>query len=128
MYPDMIDMICKNDGEIMFTLAEPKTKECIGALRDNVTECTEPFAVKSEDWDISHLLPTQVGAFSDLRQCIEGKLNVCGAPDLISVYGVFHNTLFRLYSCHEVHPFIANAFVPFVQYMSKVTKKDTNTV
>ncbi|XP_058125895.1 uncharacterized protein LOC131267135 [Anopheles coustani] len=124
----MIDMICKNDGELIFTLAEPKIKECISELRDNVTECTLPFAVKSEDCDISHLTPTQVEAFSDLRQCIEDKLNVCAAPDLISVYGVFHNALFRFNSCNDVHTFIANAFVPFVQYMSKVTKKDTNTV
>ncbi|XP_058178470.1 27 kDa hemolymph protein-like [Anopheles ziemanni] len=114
IYPDAVDLICKNDGEVIFKLAEPKTKECVGKLRDNVMDCTIPFAVKSDDWDISHLLPTQVGAFSELRQCIEDRLNECEAPDLISVYGLFHNTLFRLHSCND--------------YMSKVTKKDINTV
>ncbi|XP_058125892.1 uncharacterized protein LOC131267131 [Anopheles coustani] len=59
MYPDAVDLVCKTDGEIMFMLAEPKTKECISKLC--VKGCTVPFHLGCDNWDISNLTETQMG-------------------------------------------------------------------
>lgn len=101
IFPDAVDLICKNDGEIIFKLDDPNYKECVDKLSDNVMECIVPFASESENWDISHLTQSQCGTLSGLRQCIERKLNVCKAPDLIGVYDLFHNTLFRMTPCRN---------------------------
>ncbi|XP_058125890.1 27 kDa hemolymph protein-like [Anopheles ziemanni] len=119
IFPDAVDLICKNDGEIIFKLDEPKYQECVDKLSDNVMECVVPFAAESEDWDISHLTQTQCGTLSGLRQCIEGKLNVCKAPDLISVYDLFHNMLFRMTPCRN--------YVTGVE-KTKVTEIDNNAI
>ncbi|XP_058125887.1 27 kDa glycoprotein-like isoform X1 [Anopheles coustani] len=128
MYPDAVDLVCKTDGEIIFKLAEPKYKECVEKLSDNVNECSVPFAVLRENWDISNLTETQMGTFSGLRQCMEDKLNDCEAPDLIGVYDMFHSTLFRLATSYNVRPFLEQVFVSSVKYMSKLTENENNTV
>ncbi|XP_058125885.1 uncharacterized protein LOC131267127 isoform X1 [Anopheles coustani] len=113
-YPDAVDMICKNDGEMIFNLAEPTTKKCVETLWDDVMEHMEPFADEVENWDISHLTQFQCEALSELRQYIEGKLNVCQAADLMSVYDLFYNTLFSVTTCRN--------------YVTEVTEIENNTV
>ncbi|XP_058123341.1 27 kDa hemolymph protein-like [Anopheles ziemanni] len=119
IFPDAVDLICKNDGEMIFKYEEPEYQECLKKLSDNVTECTVSFAAEREYWDISHLTQTQCGTLSGLRQCIEGKLNVCQTPDLMSVYDLFHNTLFRMTPCRN---HVSNV------EKTKVTEVDNNTI
>ncbi|KFB50698.1 AGAP006275-PA-like protein [Anopheles sinensis] len=114
IYPDAVDLICKNDGEIVFKLKEPKYKECIDKLSENVMECAVPFVIQAQHWEMSQLTRTQCGTITDLRQCLARKLTVCEAPDLINVYDLFHNTLFSVTPCRN--------------YVSKVTEIEDNTV
>lgn len=114
--PDAIELICKNDGDILFKMDDPKYKECIDKLGDTMMECITPFAAETDNWDISHLTQDQCGTLFGFRQCVQRKLNVCKAPDLISVYDLFHNTLFRMTPCR-------NYSGP-----SKVTEIDNNTI
>ncbi|XP_058123340.1 27 kDa hemolymph protein-like [Anopheles ziemanni] len=119
VFPDAVDLICKNDGEIIFQYDGPEYEECFVKLVDHVSECAVPFAAEKEYWDISHLTQTQCGTLSGLRQCIDDKLNVCKAPDLMNVYDLFHNKLFRMTPCHS--------YVSDVE-KTKVTEIDNNAI
>ncbi|XP_058123337.1 27 kDa hemolymph glycoprotein-like [Anopheles ziemanni] len=114
IFPDAVDLICKNDGELVFKLKDPKYKECLDKINENVMECAAPFASQAQHWEVSKLTKAQCGTITDLRQCLVRKLNACEAPDLINVYDLFHNTLFRMTPCRN--------------YVTKVTEIENNTV
>ncbi|XP_058125893.1 uncharacterized protein LOC131267133 [Anopheles coustani] len=98
-YLDAVDLICENNGEAVFKLADPTTKKCFEQLWDDVMEHMEMFADEVKHWDISQLTHTQCETLSGLRQYVEGKLNVCQAADLMTVYDLFYNTLFSHTTC-----------------------------
>lgn len=104
IYPDAVELICKNDGDLLFKLEEPKYKECIDKLSVDIMECFIPFASETDNWDISHLTQDQCSTLAGLRQCIKGKMDLCKTPDLINVYDLFHNTLFRMTPCRNYVP------------------------
>lgn len=98
--PDAVDLICKNDGELLFKLEEPKYTECLEKVSDNFEECLV-FFNNTDDWDISHMTRDQCSQLTGFRQCLQDKLNVCKAPDLIDVFDLFYNTLFRMTPCRN---------------------------
>ena len=76
--PDAVDLMCKNEGEILFSkcalfdrvlaihhwsfvkksfpeLEEPKYADCVAKIGDNFNECINTFLNGTDDWDISHL-------------------------------------------------------------------------
>lgn len=116
IYPDAVELVCKNDGELLFKLDDPKYAECVEKISNDVMECFVPFANETDNWDISHLTKDQCSSITDLRQCIKGKMDVCKVPDLIGVYDLFHNTLFRMTPC-------LNYIAP-----AKVTMLDNNSI
>ncbi|EAA10882.2 AGAP006275-PA [Anopheles gambiae str. PEST] len=99
--PDAVDLMCKNEGEILFKLEEPKYADCVAKIGDNFNECINTFLNGTDDWDISHLNQDQCNTLTGFRQCVESKLSICKAPELISVYDLFHNTLFRMTPCRN---------------------------
>uniref|UniRef100_A0A182SFY5 DUF19 domain-containing protein n=1 Tax=Anopheles maculatus TaxID=74869 RepID=A0A182SFY5_9DIPT len=102
MLPDAVELICKNDGEIFFKLDEPKYSECFYKMPDFYVECVSIInATDTDDWDISHLSRDQCGQLTGFRECVKSKVDICKAPDLISVYDLFHNTLFRMTPCRN---------------------------
>uniref|UniRef100_A0A182LXL6 Uncharacterized protein n=1 Tax=Anopheles culicifacies TaxID=139723 RepID=A0A182LXL6_9DIPT len=102
--PDAVELICKNDGEIMYKFHEPKYTECLDKVSDSFDECLV-FFNNTDDWDISHLTRDQCGQLTGFRQCLQNKLNICKAPDLIEVFDLFYNTLFRMTPCRNSHCF-----------------------
>ncbi|XP_053662182.1 27 kDa glycoprotein-like [Anopheles marshallii] len=98
--PDAVDLLCKNDGDILFKFDEPKYTECFEKISDSFDECLT-FLNGTDDWDISHMTRDQCGDLTGFRQCLQDKMNICKAPDLISVYDLFHNTLFRMTPCRN---------------------------
>ncbi|XP_058125891.1 uncharacterized protein LOC131267130 [Anopheles coustani] len=104
-YPDAVDLICKNDGEIIFKLSEPTTKQCFGKLWDEMMEyALVTFFFATYTLDMSHLTESECETLYQLRQYIEGELNVCKALDVMSVYDLFHNTLFSVTTCRNYVP------------------------
>uniref|UniRef100_A0A1Y9H2P7 DUF19 domain-containing protein n=1 Tax=Anopheles dirus TaxID=7168 RepID=A0A1Y9H2P7_9DIPT len=99
--PDALDLMCKNDGELLFKFEEPKYAECFDKIGDSFNECTNTFLNGTDDWDISHMTEPQCNTMTGFRQCVQDKMNICKAPDLISVYDLFHNALFRMTPCRN---------------------------
>uniref|UniRef100_A0A182PK01 Secreted protein n=1 Tax=Anopheles epiroticus TaxID=199890 RepID=A0A182PK01_9DIPT len=99
--PDAVELMCENEGELLFKLEEPKYTDCIAKIGDNFDECFNTFLNGTDDWDISHLTREQCNTVTGFRQCIQDKLNICKAADLIKVYDLFHNTLFRMTPCRN---------------------------
>ncbi|XP_049299365.1 27 kDa hemolymph protein-like isoform X2 [Anopheles funestus] len=98
--PDAVELMCKNDGEILFKFDEPKYTECFEKVSDSFDECLT-FLNGTDDWDISSMTRDQCSQLSGFRQCLQDKMNICKAPDLINVYDLFHNTLFRMTPCRN---------------------------
>uniref|UniRef100_A0A182WCG2 Secreted protein n=1 Tax=Anopheles minimus TaxID=112268 RepID=A0A182WCG2_9DIPT len=98
--PDAIELVCKNDGDILYKLEEPKYAECLDKVSDSFEECLG-FFNNTDDWDISHMTRDQCGQLTGFRQCLQDKLNICKAPDLIDVFDLFYNTLFRMTPCRN---------------------------
>ncbi|XP_053676373.1 27 kDa hemolymph glycoprotein-like [Anopheles nili] len=114
--PDAVELMCKNDGEILFKYDEPKYSDCLEKLGDSFEECTNSFLNSTDDWDLSNMTQDQCSTMFGFRDCLQGKLGLCKASDLISVYDLFHNTLVRMTPCRN-----------YVE-VPKVTLVDNNTV
>ncbi|XP_035906037.1 27 kDa hemolymph protein-like [Anopheles stephensi] len=100
--PDAVELMCKNDGEILFKFDEPKYSECFEKISDSFDECLNFLnGTDTDDWDISHLTRDQCGELTGFRACVKSKMDICKAPDLIDVYDLFHNTLFRMTPCRN---------------------------
>uniref|UniRef100_A0A182QR50 Secreted protein n=1 Tax=Anopheles farauti TaxID=69004 RepID=A0A182QR50_9DIPT len=99
--PDALELLCKNDGELLFKFDEPKYAECFEKLGDNFDQCTQAFLNGTDDWDISHMTEGQCNTMTGFRQCVQNQMSICKAPDLISVYDLFHNALFRMTPCRN---------------------------
>lgn len=99
-FPHLVDLICKDDGEILLRLVERNYDKCV--MRDIHRLCIEPFQKVYNDWDMSHLTTSQCGAINDMKHCAVRKLNMCQAPELVSLYDRFHNELIRDTPCREI--------------------------
>ncbi|XP_049299377.1 uncharacterized protein LOC125772066 isoform X12 [Anopheles funestus] len=85
-----VEQVCKNDGEILFQFNEPKYTECFAKVSDSFDECLT-FLNGSMTRDQCPQLP-------GFRQCLQDKVKL---PELISVYDLFQNTLFRMTPCRN---------------------------
>ncbi|KFB50695.1 AGAP006275-PA-like protein [Anopheles sinensis] len=100
-FPHLVDLICENDGEILFRLDENNYNKCIVAVKDIRLTCATPLFRLYNDWDMSHLTTSQCGVINDMKHCAVRKLNMCQAPELDSLYDRFHNELIRDTPCRE---------------------------
>ncbi|XP_058061248.1 27 kDa hemolymph glycoprotein-like [Anopheles bellator] len=99
--PDAVELLCKNNGEIVFKLEDEDVLECAIKSMDQFMECGNAVMNMAESWELSHLTQEQCGVVTDLRKCFKEKLAVCKAPDLISIYDLFHNALIRMTPCRN---------------------------
>nr|NP_001404961.1 uncharacterized LOC128900038 precursor [Anopheles funestus] len=100
MLPAELELRCRNDGEILFKFDEQKYTECFKKVSDSFDECLT-FLNGTDDWEMSHMTRDQCSfpsQLSDFQKCWQDKSNL---PDLISVYDLFQNTLFRMTPCHN---------------------------
>lgn len=100
VFPDAIELICKDDGDILFKYDEPKYIDCFEKVSDSFDECLT-FLNGTDDWDLSQMNQEQCGQMTGFRQCLQDKMNICKAPDLIGVYDLFHNMMIRLTPCRN---------------------------
>uniref|UniRef100_A0A2M3YWB0 Putative secreted protein n=1 Tax=Anopheles nuneztovari TaxID=30067 RepID=A0A2M3YWB0_9DIPT len=105
--PDAVELICKNDGSIIFQMEDETRLECIATKIDELTVCaTSVASTWNDDSDISELTPEQCSGLINFRQCIKEKLDSCQMSEILGIYDLFHNALFRMTPCAK------NAAVP----------------
>uniref|UniRef100_A0A2M4AC54 Putative conserved secreted protein n=1 Tax=Anopheles triannulatus TaxID=58253 RepID=A0A2M4AC54_9DIPT len=98
--PDAVELICKNDGSIIFQMEDETRLECIGSKVDELTVCaTSVASTWNDDSDISELTPDQCSGLINFRQCIKEKLDSCQMSEVLGIYDLFHNALFRMTPC-----------------------------
>uniref|UniRef100_A0A182R6Y1 Secreted protein n=1 Tax=Anopheles funestus TaxID=62324 RepID=A0A182R6Y1_ANOFN len=85
-----VEQVCKNDGEILFEFDVPRYTECFEEVSNSFDECLT-FLNGSMTRDRCPQLP-------GFRQCLQDKVKL---PNLISVYDLFQNTLFRMTPCRN---------------------------
>uniref|UniRef100_A0A2M3Z5T2 Secreted protein n=1 Tax=Anopheles braziliensis TaxID=58242 RepID=A0A2M3Z5T2_9DIPT len=100
--PEAVELICKNDGSIIFQMEDETRLECIGTKVDELTVCATSVASSwNDDSDISELTPDQCSALINFRQCVKGNLDDCQMSEVLGIYDLFHNALFRLTPCQN---------------------------
>ncbi|KFB50697.1 AGAP006275-PA-like protein [Anopheles sinensis] len=99
--PDVVDLVCKNDGEILFKPDAITSVGCLDQMRSYLVQCMNQLGMEASSWSLPYLTRTQCGTLSKLRQCVERKLDVCKAPNLIAVYDLFEDALVRLTPCRN---------------------------
>uniref|UniRef100_A0A2M4BYK4 Putative secreted protein n=1 Tax=Anopheles marajoara TaxID=58244 RepID=A0A2M4BYK4_9DIPT len=100
--PDAVELICKNDGSIIFQMEDETRLECIATKVDELTACaTSVASTWNDDSDISELTPDQCSALINFRQCIKQNLDTCQMSEILGIYDLFHNALFRMTPCQK---------------------------
>ncbi|XP_035788743.1 27 kDa glycoprotein-like isoform X1 [Anopheles albimanus] len=109
--PKALDLVCKNDGEIIFKMKDETRKKCFAQEGKQISVCINTYT-RSVLWNF--LLPNmelpiiqwnyevtqdKCGTLTSYRQCLKEPLDACDLSDLISIYDVPMNAMLSLTPC-----------------------------
>ncbi|XP_049546573.1 27 kDa glycoprotein-like [Anopheles darlingi] len=99
--PEALDLMCKNDGEIIFRMKDETRKKCFAQKGDQLQACVNTFTnstIWNDDWNIE-LTPEKCSTLASYRECLKDQMDACDLSDIISLYDVSMNAMLRLTPC-----------------------------
>lgn len=98
--PDALDLICKNDGEMLFQ--EGATLDvCVKNYSNYSDECAGLVSNSTNSMSVSKFGEAQCGELSQVRGCLEKKFNECNGPRLMDVFDVFWRAVMKNSPCGD---------------------------
>lgn len=98
--PDAIDLLCKNDGEILFK-DNANYNVCMEKYSNYATECAALVSNETDLMEVSKFGRPQCGELFNVRTCMEGKFNECNGPQVMEVFDVFWRAFIRNTPCQN---------------------------
>ncbi|XP_035788746.1 27 kDa glycoprotein-like [Anopheles albimanus] len=99
--PKTLDLVCKNDGEIIFKMKDETRKKCFAQEGKQISVCVNTYArsaIWNDDWNYE-LTQDKCSTLTSYRQCLMEPLDACDLSDLISIYDVPMNAMLSLTPC-----------------------------
>ncbi|XP_050093889.1 27 kDa glycoprotein-like [Anopheles aquasalis] len=100
VFPETLDYVCKNDGEIIYKLKDQTRYECFTQKFDQVFECARNGETGVfYGWDIFELTQDQCSILMAFRECLKNTMDTCDLSDVVSLYDMIVNPILRLSLC-----------------------------
>lgn len=96
--PEAIDLLCKNDGEILFK-DDANYNVCMDKYSNYATECATLVSNETDLMEVSKFGRPQCNELFNVRNCMEGKFNECNGPQVMQVFDVFWRAFIRNTPC-----------------------------
>lgn len=96
--PDAVDLICKDDGEILYQ-DNANYNVCMRKYSDYAMECARLVSSETDLMEVSNFGQAQCDELANVRNCMEGKFNECNGPRVMEVFDVFWRALIQVTPC-----------------------------
>uniref|UniRef100_A0A182F9U3 Uncharacterized protein n=4 Tax=Anopheles albimanus TaxID=7167 RepID=A0A182F9U3_ANOAL len=94
--PEVLDLVCKNDGEILFKLMDEQHKECIKQKANQLATCVNSL---NGNWEDSKLTQEQCSKLTNFGQCLKIQMDLCDFPEFTNIYDIPMNAMLSLTPC-----------------------------
>uniref|UniRef100_T1DHR6 Putative secreted protein n=1 Tax=Anopheles aquasalis TaxID=42839 RepID=T1DHR6_ANOAQ len=110
--PEALELVCKNDGEIIMNLKDPQRRECLEQKAQQISTCFYTFAEgRSRDFDFLELTQEECSSFTNFRQCLKNPLHPCDMSDFVSILDIPMNAILPVTPCVN-HTEVQNVNLP----------------
>ncbi|XP_065084839.1 27 kDa hemolymph protein-like [Ochlerotatus camptorhynchus] len=99
--PEALDLICENDGEILFQEGA-SLEVCMKNYYNYSEECGDLVSNSTNIMAVSKYGEAQCGELSQVRDCMQSKFNECNGPRLMDVFDVFWSAVLKNSPCRNV--------------------------
>lgn len=121
--PEAVDLICKNDGELIFgkfgntiinslnniwiytAVDGPNFKECSKKLPRYLDDCSSHIASFADTMDLAAYGEYQCTELDKVRQCYKKELADCRAPRMIELFDLFYRPVVKASPCKDVRDY-----------------------
>ncbi|XP_050092221.1 27 kDa glycoprotein-like [Anopheles aquasalis] len=87
--PKALDLVCKNDGEIIYKLKSEKNQVCFMQKVDQLKMCVSTFETSwNYDWNAAELTKDQCSVITSYRQCMKEQLDACNLSDALRIFDI----------------------------------------
>lgn len=120
--PEAIDLICRNNGEILYSKFADETTPiyldwlyptplpednanyhvCMSKYSSYAAECAGMVSNETDFMEISKFGPSQCDELTNVRNCMGGKFDECNGPQVMEVFDIFWRALIKGTPCKEV--------------------------
>uniref|UniRef100_A0A8D8BSK7 27 kDa hemolymph glycoprotein n=1 Tax=Culex pipiens TaxID=7175 RepID=A0A8D8BSK7_CULPI len=98
--PQAVDLICKNDGELIF-VDGPNFKECSKKLPRYLDDCSSNIASFADTMDLAAYGEYQCTELDKVRQCYKKELADCRVPRMIELFDLFYRPVVKASPCKD---------------------------
>ncbi|XP_055608425.1 27 kDa hemolymph glycoprotein-like [Uranotaenia lowii] len=99
MIPEGLNLICKNDGAILFS--EEGFSKCEDKAMEYIGECLELISNTTEALDISDYDKKECDDLAATRGCLATKLNECEGSSWMDIIDLFYKPIIKASPCKK---------------------------